>query len=149
MPLDDFHTQFKRGEDYIGVCCVFFCHDGNGNYLLGKRSAKCRDEIGSWDPGGGAVEFGESPDDAVKREVKEEYGCDPISIQFGGARNVLRWHGNKKTHWIALVYCAEVNPDEVTNGDPEKIEAIDWFPVDNWPSPLHSQFLASFAFAEK
>jgi 8-oxo-dGTP pyrophosphatase MutT (NUDIX family) len=149
MPLDDFHTLFKRGEDYIGVSVVFFCHDGEGNYLLGRRSANCRDEIGRWDPGGGAIEFGESPDEAVKREIEEEYGTLPIHLDLGGVRNVLRHHNGKQTHWVALVYHAQIDPNCVKNSDPHKIEVIDWFSPNQWPSPLHSQFEASFAFVRK
>ncbi len=43
----------KRGFDYIGVTCVFYCYDKKGRLLLHKRSNKCRDEIGRWDAGGG------------------------------------------------------------------------------------------------
>ncbi len=34
----------KKGEDFTGVTIVYFCHDGNGNFLMKKRSANCRDE---------------------------------------------------------------------------------------------------------
>jgi len=40
---------------------------------MSKRSNKTRDEHGKWDPGGGSIEFGESIDSALKREVREEY----------------------------------------------------------------------------
>jgi 8-oxo-dGTP diphosphatase len=55
-----------RGIDYIGITCVFFCHDGKGNILLHKRSEKCKDEQGNWDCGGGALEFGEEFDQGVR-----------------------------------------------------------------------------------
>src|SRR5689334_22753123 len=95
--------DLKRGRDYIGVCCVFYCHDGKGNFLLAKRSQNCRDEIGTWDPGGGSMEFGETPEDTVHREVKEEYGAQIVSLQSAGARNVVRQVEGRTTHWIALV----------------------------------------------
>ncbi len=66
----------KRGEDYIGVTCVFFCHDGNGRFLLHKRSEKCRDEQGRWDCGGGSMEHGETFEQAVCRESGEESGVE-------------------------------------------------------------------------
>ncbi len=49
----------KKGVDYTGVCVVFYCHDGQENVLMHKRSNKCRDEFGRWDIGGGGFEFGE------------------------------------------------------------------------------------------
>lgn len=29
-------TQIKKGVDYTGVCVVYFCHDGKGNFLMNK-----------------------------------------------------------------------------------------------------------------
>ena len=50
----------KKGVDFIGVTIVFWCHDGKGNVLLALRGPNCRDEHGTWDPGGGGLEFGDS-----------------------------------------------------------------------------------------
>src|ERR1051325_9102051 len=98
--------DLKRGVDYIGITVVFFCHDGKGKLLLHKRSNKCRDEIGRWDVGGGAMEFGEEFDEAVKREILEEYGDSPTDLKFIGPYNILRQNGKDKTHWIALLFFA-------------------------------------------
>ena len=62
-----------KGVDYPGVTVVFLCHDGKGNYLLGKRSKNCRDEQGRWDSGGGGLDLGSSVEETLKREIKEEY----------------------------------------------------------------------------
>lgn len=93
--------ELKEGVDYIGVTCVFFCHDGNGNITLFRRTDKCRDEVGNWDCGSGAMEFGETFEEAVTREIKEEYRCDVVDLKFLGVNNVLRKNGNENTHWIA------------------------------------------------
>lgn len=37
----------KKGEDFTGITIVFLCHDGEGNFLLAKRGAQCRDENGA------------------------------------------------------------------------------------------------------
>lgn len=42
----------KPGVDYIGVCVVYLCHDGQGNFVMNKRGKNCRDEVGKWDIGG-------------------------------------------------------------------------------------------------
>lgn len=130
----------KRGFDYIGVCTVFFCHDGKGNLLLHKRSKNCRDEHGCWDPGGGSLEFGEDFEQGVRREVKEEYCCDILDLKYLGAYNILRNHQNKKTHWVAVLFLAQVDPKKVKIGEPEYVDEFGWFSLDNLPSPIHSQF---------
>lgn len=128
----------KRGEDYVGVCCVFYCHDGQGSFLLHKRSDKCRDEHGRWDCGGGSMEHGESFEEAVRREIKEEYCVEPNKIDLVCVENVLRDNNGTPTHWIAAIHLVEVDPKKVSNGDPEKIDELGWFKLDQFPEPLHS-----------
>lgn len=137
--------ELKRGVDYIGITCVFFCHDGKGNLLMHKRSQNCRDERGNWDVGGGSLEFGESFEEGVRREIKEEYCCAVLNLKFVEARNVLRVnHEKKKTHWIALLFVAKVNPKQVKIGEPEAMDEIGWFTEGNWPQPMHSYFFSCF-----
>lgn len=139
----------RRGVDHIGVSCVFFCHDGRGNFLLHKRSSACRDEQGTWDNGGGALEFGEDFEHAIRREVKEEYCAEALEVRFLAASNVLRQNGDIHTHWVALIFAVRVDPRQVAIGEPEKMDAIGWFTKDNLPSPLHSQLLRHFEHVKR
>jgi ADP-ribose pyrophosphatase YjhB (NUDIX family) len=128
----------KIGEDYIGVCVVFICHDGQGNFVMHKRSQKCRDEQGKWDFGGGMLEFGEDPDEGVLREVKEEY-CVRGSIEEAlPLLSIVRENSGKKTHWISAAYIVRVDRGQVKNGDPDSIDEIGWFRLDSLPQPLHT-----------
>ena len=141
--------DMKRGVDFIGVGVVFICHDGKGNVLLHKRSNKCRDEHGRWDCGAGAVEFGEDLEQAVRREVKEEYHTDAKEIKFMNHVNVLRKNGETPTHWLSMRYSVLVDPKNVANGDPEKIDQIGWFKQENFPAPLHSIFAQTLDLVDK
>lgn len=134
------NTQLKKGEDYIGNCVVFFCHDGSGKFLMSKRNANCRDEHGTWDPGGGGIEFGQSVEDAIRTEIREEYCTDVLGIEFLGYRDVHREHHGKKTHWVALDFKVLVDSSKVENGEPHKLDEIGWFTLDQLPESLHSQF---------
>lgn len=130
----------KKAVDYTGVCIVHFCHDGKGNVVMNLRSEKCRDEHGNWDIGGGGLKYGEVLEDAVKRELKEEYGADALEIQPLGFREVIRKRRNgEMTHWIAFDYKVLVDPRQIHNAEPDKHIKIDWFNNENLPSPLHSQ----------
>jgi len=138
----------RRGEDYIGVTVVFYCHDGQGRFLLHRRSENCRDEQGRWDCGGGSMEHGETFDQAVRREVIEEYCTDPISIEFVAVDNIHRENNGKATHWVAAVHLVEVDPNQVDNGDPVKIEDLQWFEPDQFPKPQHSVLEHHFTFVK-
>jgi 8-oxo-dGTP diphosphatase len=130
----------KKGEDFTGVTVVYLCHDGEGNILLSKRTTNCRDEHGNWDPGGGGLEFLDTVENTLSKEIKEEYCTDILGYEFLGYRDVHREHDGKKTHWIALDFKVLVDKTKVANGEPHKFEAVEWFPLNNLPSPLHSQF---------
>ncbi len=140
-------ADLRKGIDYIGVCVVFFCHDGKENLLMHKRSKNCRDEIGRWDCGSGSIEMGETLQEAARREIKEEYGVKPKSLKFCGVNNALRedyhvgFNKKIKTHWIALIFAAKVNPKKVKIGEPNKMDKIGWFKINRLPKPLHSMVL--------
>ncbi len=130
----------EKGLDFVGIAIVYFCHDGKGNFVMSKRSKNSRDEIGTWDPGGGALEFGDSLETTLKREIKEEYGTDVISYEFLGFRDVHRKLKKRKTHWLALDFKVLVDPKKVKNAEPHKLDQVAWFHLDNLPKPVHSQF---------
>lgn len=130
----------KKGEDFTGVAIVFFCHDGEGNVLLSKRSQNCRDEQGTWDPGGGAVEFSDTIEETLKKEIMEEYCTDVLDYEFLGYRDVHRKINEKSTHWIALDFKVLVDRNKVKNGEPHKLEDVCWFTANSLPKPTHSQF---------
>ena len=130
----------KKGVDMIGVTVCTFCHDGNGNYLFGKRSQNCRDEQGMWEPaGGGSMEFGERVEDTLRREIKEEICADVIEYEFLGFRDVHREVDGINTHWIALDFKVRVNKEQVAIGEPEFCDEIRWAPISDVPNPQHSQ----------
>jgi 8-oxo-dGTP diphosphatase len=124
-----------------GVSCVFVCHDGDGRILLARRSAGARDEPGAWDCGAGAIEFGETFEAAVTREVREEYATTPLEIGLRGVRNVLR--DDPPSHWVAVIFAVRLDPAAVAIGEPHKFDALGWFSRDDLPAPLHSQLPAT------
>lgn len=140
IPADE-KIDLKRGIDHIGVSVTSIVHDGKGNVLLMKRGQKARDERGRWDICGGALEFGEPIDEAIKREVMEELCAEAMNIEFLHAGDAHRTNDDGlTTHWIWLLHAVLVDPKSVKIGEPHKIEEIGWFTSQNLPEPLHSQF---------
>jgi len=128
----------KAGIDFIGITTPFFCHDGQGNFILHKRSNQCRDERGFWDVGSGKLEFGQTLEESVLREVKEEYGCIGIIQNQLPPYTLLRTHEGVKTHWIAIPFLILVDPKKMKNNDPDKITEVGLFSLLKLPKPLHS-----------
>jgi len=128
------------GIDYIGVTTPFYCNDGKGNFLLHKRSTGTRDEHGRWDPGGGKLEFGMGLEENVLKEIAEEYGCKGIIQEQLPTHGIMREWNGKKTHWVVIPFFVKVDPKEVKNNEPHKIDELGWFRLDNLPQPLHSGF---------
>ncbi len=133
----------KKGEDYIGVTVSFLCHDGAGNYVLQKRGANCRDEHDRWDCGGGGLEFGDTIEHTLRKEIREEYGAEVISFEFLGVRDAHREQNGKKTHWVSIDHRVLLNRDTVFNAEPHKFDEIGWFALDAFPEPLHSMLPAA------
>lgn len=129
----------KKGTDYTGISVVYFCHDGNGNFLMSKRSNNCRDEHGCWDPGGGGLEFDDTVLNTLKKEIAEEYCTDILNYEFLGYRDVHRKHQGQNTHWLALDFKVLIDKDKVKNGEPHKFDDVKWFRLDALPDKLHSQ----------
>lgn len=129
----------KKGEDFTGLTVVYSCHDGEGNYVLAKRSKNCRDEHERWDIGGGAVEHTQPVLEALYNEIKEEYCTDVLDVEFLGYRDVHREKDGVKTHWVALDFKVHVDKDKVAIGEPHKFDDIGWFKITEIPKNIHSQ----------
>ncbi|HYF05698.1 MAG TPA: NUDIX domain-containing protein [Patescibacteria group bacterium] len=125
-----------KGTDYTGVAIVYFCHDGQGRFVMSLRSTNTRDEHNRWDIGGGALEFDQKVEDCLRAEIREEYGTEVLKTEFLGFRDV---HREGPSHWIALDFKVLVDPALVKNGEPHKFEKVNWFTLDTLPENLHSQ----------
>lgn len=134
----------KAGIDFVGITTPFYCHDGNGNFLLHKRSKNCRDEQGKWDPGSGQLDFGISVKENVLKEVLEEYGCIGEIQEQLPAHDIFREIDGVKTHWVAIPFFVLVDPKQVRINEPDKIDEIGWFTLDGLPTPIHSGFQFTF-----
>lgn len=134
----------KAGIDYTGVCVVFYCHDGEGNFLFHQRSQNCRDNQGDWDMGGGGLEWGEDPTVGVLREVREEYGCEGKINERLPYYSLLRENAGIPTHWIALPFIIQVSHQEAKLNDPGAMESLQWFQLDALPQPLHPGNIFAF-----
>lgn len=130
-----------KGISFVGVTTVFICHDGQGKIFLAKRSKLARDEHGRWDPGGGGLKHGQTIEGNLRRELQEEYGVEPLDLQFLDYFDAFRrTPEGQPTHWLAMCFAVKIDPQKVVIGEPEMFDDYGWFSLDSLPSPLHSQF---------
>lgn len=125
----------KKGVDYIGVSAGAMVFNAKGELFLSKRSQNCKNERGHWETPGGGVEFGETLEQAVKREMLEEYGAEiEIIEQFPAADHLISIEGQ---HWVATTFLARFKPSHVPKiMEPDRCDEIGWFALGKLPSPL-------------
>ena len=121
-------TDMKAGVDYIGVGVGALIFDDQGKILMSLRGPKARNEAGKWEVPGGAVEYGETFEAALVREVFEELGihvrvkellqvCDHILVK-------------EQEHWVAPTYMCEIVSGTPCIQEPEKCTQIGWYSLE-------------------
>lgn len=96
----------------------------------------------------GALEFGETFEEGVVREVKEEYCADALEIVQLGVYNNIRENNGTTSHWVNVVYGVKVDPAQAKIGEPHKMEDIGWFTPDALPAPGHTTLQRMVQFAK-
>src|SRR3989338_197340 len=80
----------------------------NGDKLLFSRGFDDVKKQAFLRPLGGHVEFGEKGEETIRREMREELGCDTRNIRFVKAlENIFTYRG-KHGHEIILAYEGEL-----------------------------------------
>ena len=128
MPLSPYVARFREafGHDLLhlpGVCALIW--DDQHQVLLGREPL-----TEQWGVIGGGVELGESPEDAVLREVWEECGVE-VSLQgvaavVGGPRYQVTYDNGDLVEYVATIFDAEiVAGSSVPDGG--EIAELKWF----------------------
>lgn len=102
-----------------------------GKILLCKRA---KDPFkGKWDLPGGYLEEKESPEDALRREMREELGIEIKSMKLSSVIGPCYYPFGGQDQWNT-----DVNYEVATSNEPRAmndsdVEAIDWFDPDHLP----------------
>jgi mutator protein MutT len=123
--------ELKAGRDYIGVGVGVMVRNAKGEFLLLKRTEKCRNEAGKWCFPGGKVEFGEKIFEAAKREALEETGIkvEPLRV----LKLIDHFIPEEKQHWANPIVEAKLLNGMPKIMEPEKCSEIKWFSIQNLP----------------
>ncbi len=118
----------KVGNDLLFMPSAHvLVRDRDGRILL------VRHVEGRWQLPGGAVDPGEGPGEAARRECREELGIEvePLRIAgvYGGPEHRVRYANGDEAAWVATVFEARIVTGEPAPSDDE-IDAIGWFRPD-------------------
>jgi 8-oxo-dGTP diphosphatase len=124
----------KKGIDYIGVGVGAVILDRDGKVFLAKRGREARNERQKWEFPGGSVEFGERLEDALVREVREEYGFEiDVEKLLDVVNHIIP---DEKQHWVSPTFLCRFKSGTPQIREPHKCEEIGWFAVDQIPVDL-------------
>jgi len=118
----------KKGVDYIGVGVGAAIFDKDGKLFIAKRGKKSRNEKGKWEIPGGSVEFGETLENAIKREIKEELDVEIEILELLGICDHII--PDEKQHWVSPTYICKIVKGKPKILEPDKCSDIGWFTLE-------------------
>ena len=96
-------------ERKMRIIAAGFIRKG-GKLLVAKRSSKARLFPGQYELPGGKLEFGEDPEQALKREIMEEFG---VRVRIFEPFHCFSWTSDdKKLQLVEIAFFAELDEDE-------------------------------------
>ena len=130
-----------RGVDYIGVGAGAIIFNPTGEVFLARRGRDARNEKHKWEFPGGSVEFGETLEKALIREIQEEYGFVIEVLQLLDVVNHII--PAEHQHWVSPTYLCRYKKGKPRILEPHKCDEIGWFCLD--AIPLRELSSASFS----
>ncbi|KUO96362.1 NUDIX domain-containing protein [Ferroacidibacillus organovorans] len=135
MPMSDFYQNLrsKIGTDLIfSPSVAAIIRDKEGKILFQRPTAES--EI--WSLPAGAIELGETPSQAVVREVWEETGLNvtPMALvgAFGGQAFRFKYADGNQVEYVVFVFDCKVDSGELDAIDGESFE-LRYFSVEQMP----------------
>lgn len=109
----------KAARPHVSVCVI----SRAGGYLLTitRSEAPCKGKLSL---PGGHLEFGESPEKAALRELREETGLRGKISAFLGHQNMVFADGGRRYHIVMFVYRATVRTRRLVKG--RDVKAAAW-----------------------
>jgi 8-oxo-dGTP diphosphatase len=115
------------------VAAYALIHDSN-RILLCRISKELPRWEGCWTLPGGGLNFGESPEDAVVREVEEETG---LRIRLGSIAkidSIYDTSGNEDFHGIRIIYYTDIVSGELRHEASGTTDYCDWHELHPTPN---------------
>lgn len=100
-------------NQYQQVSTGALIFNNKNEVLFVKRSEDEEFEAGRWELPGGGSEFGETPEMALKREIKEECGIDIEVFNPLAVKTYMMKKPNEEIQRIEIIFrCSKIKPDQ-------------------------------------
>ncbi len=138
--------QYVGSRKIISTGAVAVIRDEQQRVLLIKRH-----DFGAWGFPGGVQELGETIEQTIVREVREEVGLDVVPIRLLGIRTSPRFevtfpNGDQAQPFVVTFECRVVGGKLQSDGD--EVVDLGWFDFDHLP-PLTRNALATIQALEQ
>lgn len=120
---------------------VFAVIERAGEYLLARRR-----DIGWWNLAGGGLEYDETVEQGLAREVREEIGTE-IEIE-----RLVGVYSKPQKREVVLTFLCHLREGGAEPGTSEEVSEVGWFAADALPSqllPKHHQRLEDALLGRK
>ena len=125
----------KVGHNPIFMPAAACCLIKDNKILLQKRT-----DNGNWAIHGGGLELGETFEEALFRELREELNIKPVNPKFFNVysgEDLHFFYPNKdEVYVVVAIYLVEDYIGEI-KVDLNEVSDVKWFEFDNLPSNLH------------
>lgn len=105
-------NHFNLADDEYHLTVLGVIRRPDGRFLITKRVMTKAWAPGWWEVSGGGVQAGESSEEAVRREVKEETGLDVRNAEGGYAFTYKRVNPDEGDNYFVDVYRFVMDIDE-------------------------------------
>ncbi len=129
-------SRLVRPKYMVAVAAIIW--DDDGKILLGKHTYR---RSYPWAILAGNLEYGESPENAIAREIKEETAL-VVDVQ-----DLLKAVSAKEAHHISLIYQCKIIRGEFQPS--AEISEIKYFSIDELPDMLQTEQVLIMQMAEK
>ncbi len=124
-------------EDYepVRVGCTIIVHR-HGNVLLGERGEACETAKNLYALPGGRMDYGETPEAGILRELLEETGLEGKKKDLKFFRYANEYFPEQGKHYVSLVFIMELTEGEPILTEPDKCKGWEWIAVENLPENM-------------
>jgi 8-oxo-dGTP diphosphatase len=126
----------EKQRPKVGVGIMIF--KGSKVLLLRRKGSH---GAGEYAFPGGHLEYMESFEECARRETKEEVGIEIKNIRFQFLSNVRKY---APKHYVHIGLVAEWESGQAQSLEPDKVEMVDWYELNQLPDPIFEFCLQAF-----